>query len=51
MNYILDPSTYRPDYMKREDEDQPCPHCGKEDKKRTNRYLFRCLNPECGRYW
>lgn len=50
MNYTLNPSSYKPNYIAR-NEDEPCPHCGKEDKARTNRYLFRCLNPECGRYW
>ena len=46
---ILSVSDYKPDYIERDAE--PCPHCGSWTKVRTNRYLYRCTNPQCGRYW
>lgn len=46
---MLNISDYKPTYIER--EGTPCPHCGNPDWKRTNRYLFRCTNNECGRYW
>lgn len=46
---LLNVSEYKPDYIERQAE--PCPHCDGVAYERTNRYLFRCLNYECGRYW
>lgn len=44
---------YKPQYIERNDD--TCPHCttleGGWQGKRTNRYLYRCSNPDCGRYW
>lgn len=45
----MNPSDYKPNYIER--DPQACPHCGGWQHSRTNRYLFRCGNPECGRYW
>lgn len=45
----LNPSDYKPDYIERDPE--VCPHCAYDDPVRTNRYLYRCTNPGCGRYW
>lgn len=50
MDGINNPSDYRPDYIERIDFEF-CPHCGYSGHRRTNRYLFRCTNSECGRYW
>lgn len=41
--YIVDP-------IPRKEEDWYCPHCGTIGDP-SNRYLYRCSNPECGRYW
>lgn len=30
--------------------DKTCPHCDSQGNP-TNRYLYRCTNPNCGRYW
>lgn len=49
MSNLLNVSEYKPDYIERQAE--PCPHCDGVAYERTNRYLFRCLNYECGRYW
>ena len=49
MDGILSISDYKPKYIERRPE--PCPHCGHPGSTRTNRYLFRCNNYECGRYW
>ena len=49
MDGIISVSDYKPDYVKRGEE--PCPHCGGDSFTRTNRYLYRCSNAECGRYW
>lgn len=49
MSYILDPSTYKPKYVLR--EDVICRHCAENDLPpiRTNAYLFRCN--KCWGYW
>lgn len=50
MDGILSISEYQPDYVEREPE--VCPHCDSFDEPvRTNRYLYRCTNSGCGRYW
>lgn len=41
---------YKPQYIDRPDEDRWCPYCMTEGR-RSNRYLYRCSNTECGRYW
>ena len=46
---MISPSDYKPTYIER--ESSPCPHCGNEGFTRTNRYLYRCVNNNCGRYW
>ena len=46
---ILNFSEYMPNYIERTPE--PCPHCGHKHSTRTNRYLVRCNNPDCGRYY
>lgn len=43
-------SDYQPPFIERPDEDRWCPYCLGEGY-RTNRYLYRCNTPECGRYW
>lgn len=49
MDGIISVSDYKPTYIERATE--PCPHCDGRACERTNRYLYRCLNHECGRYW
>lgn len=49
MNIILNVSEYKPDYKERGPE--LCPHCGGNKYTRSNRWLYRCMNYECGRYW
>ena len=46
---MLNVSDFKPDYKERDPE--PCPHCGCEQYTRSNRWLYRCMNKECGRYW
>ena len=46
---ILSISDYKPDYIER--EPGICPHCAYDEPIRTNRYLYRCTNTGCGRYW
>lgn len=43
-------TNYQPHYTERPDEDRWCPYCFTEGH-RSNRYLYRCTNPDCGRYW
>jgi ribosomal protein L37AE/L43A len=50
MDGVLNISDYKPNYIQR-NEDVPCPYCGCWLHTRTNRYLFRCRDAECGRYW
>ena len=46
---ILNASEYVPNYIERGPE--VCPHCAYDEPVRTNRYLYRCTNAGCGRYW
>lgn len=43
-------SDYKPQYIGRPSWERCCPHCDTEGKP-SNRYLYRCSNPDCGRYW
>ena len=47
---MLNPDTYKPAYRPIPWDKKQCPHCG-DDGERTNAYLQRCVNVECGRYW
>jgi len=47
---MLNPDTYKPVYRPIPWDKKQCPHCG-DDGERTNAYLQRCVNVECGRYW
>ena len=48
-NGLLNVSDYKPDHIERGPE--VCPHCAYDEPVRTNRYLYRCTNAGCGRYW
>lgn len=47
---ILNPDKYDPNPLPRNSEEKICPHCDHFGDP-TNRYLYRCENPECGRYF
>ena len=44
------PSDYKPVPLARKFEFMFCPHCETRGQP-TNRYLFRCQNVDCGRYF
>ena len=47
---ILNQDTYDPKPLPREVKDKMCPHCDHIGYP-TNRYLYRCANNDCGRYF
>lgn len=46
---------YKPVRIPRARRDTYCPHCATGEFEfqgvPTNRYLYRCTNYDCGRYW
>jgi len=47
---IMVASDYKVKPLPREKEDKMCPHCDAPGSA-SNRYLYRCSNVKCGRYW
>jgi NADH pyrophosphatase NudC (nudix superfamily) len=50
MAEYLSPSDYVPTPLPREHEYRFCPHCGTRGEP-SNKYLYRCQQYECGRYF
>lgn len=50
MAEYLSPSDFVPQPLDRMSEYKFCPHCETRGEP-TNRYLYRCKNNECGRYF
>ena len=43
-------SGYKVIPLPRTEHEEYCPYCNWHGDP-SNRYLYRCSNPECGRYW
>lgn len=50
MAEYITPSEFKPEPLPREMQYKFCPHCGFRGYP-TNKYLYRCGQQDCGRYF